>query len=111
MTLPALPKTRTIDGPTGSYLKEIRTYLASLVKDIKLLSGLEVSVTFSAADVAGSVVKRVITGLRSPPTGFFIYKGHTGAGLVESPLPITETDKTVLYLRATVAGTYFLWVF
>jgi len=110
MTLPALPKTRTIDGPTGLYLKEIRTFLSSM-KDIKILSGIEVSITFSAADVAGSVVKRVVTGLGSAPTGFFIYRGHTGAGLIETPIAATETDKTVLNLRATVAGTYFLWVF
>lgn len=110
MALPGLPQLRIIDGPVGTFLQEIRNFLGSL-KNITLLSGKEVSITFSAADVAGSVVKRTLTGLGYPPTGFFIYRGHNGSSLIESSAPLTELDKTVLYLRATIAGTYSIWVF
>jgi hypothetical protein len=110
MALPALPQTRTFDGPIGTVHKEIRTFLNAL-KNIKQLSGKELSITFTSADVAGSVIKRVLTGLGYPPTGFYIFRGHNGAGLIESSAPLTETDRTVLYLRATVAGTYSIWVF
>lgn len=108
--LPSLPQARVVDGPLGNYLTEVKSFLSAL-KNIKYLSGKEVSITFSAADVAGSAIKRVLTGLGYPPTGFFIYRGHNGSGLIESSAPNTETDKSVLYLRATVAGTYLLWVF
>lgn len=110
MALPGLPQLRIIDGPIGTFLQEIRNFLSAL-KNITLLSGKEVSITFTATDVAGSVVKRTQTGLGSPPTGFFIFRGHNGSALIESPAPSTETDRTVLYLRATVAGTYSLWVY
>lgn len=110
MTLPALPQYRVIDGTEGTYLRETRTFLAG-IKNTKLFSGKDVTITFSAADIAGSVVRRVLTGLGYTPTGFFIYRGHNGSSLIESSPPSTEIDKSVLYLRATVAGTYLLWVF
>lgn len=109
MALPSIPQL-IIEGSLGNFVKEVRAFLTAL-KNVKFLSGKEVSITFSAADVAGSVVKRVLTGLGFPPTGFYIFKGHNGSSLIESSPPTTETDKTVLYLRATVAGTYFIWVF
>lgn len=109
MALPSIPQLIT-QGEFGNYIRETRAFLTAL-KAVKLLSGKEVTITYSATDVAGSVVKRTLTGLGYPPTGFFIYRGHNGAGLIESSAPATETDKTVLFLRATVAGTYFLWVF
>jgi hypothetical protein len=110
MALPALPQLRVIDGPVGTFLREIRSFLQS-IKNLKLLSGKEVSITFSAADIAGSIVKRTLTGLGYPPTGFFIYRGHVGASLIESAAPTSEIDTSVLYLRATVAATYLIWVF
>lgn len=110
MSLAAIPLNRTIDGAVGTSLVEIRKFLSS-VKDIRLLSGLSVSVTFTAADIAGSVVKRVLTGLGFPPTGFFITAGHVGAPLIQLVAPLTELDKTVLFLRATIATTYTIWVF
>lgn len=110
MALPGLPQLRIIDGPIGIFLKEIRGWLAS-IKDVVFISGKEVSITFSATDVAGAVVKRTLTGLGYPPSGFYIYRGHNGSSLIESSAPSTETDKTVLYLRATIAGTYSIWVF
>lgn len=110
MALPGLPQLRIIEGPVGIFLSEIRNFLAA-IKNVTLVSGKDVSVTFTAADVAGSIIKRVLTGLGYPPTGFYIYRGHNGSSLIESSAPSTEQDKTVLYLRATVAGTYSIWVF
>lgn len=110
MALPGLPQLRIIDGPIGTFLKEIRSFLGA-IKSVKLLSGKEVSITFTAAEIAASTVKRTLTGLGYPPTGFFIYHGHNGSALIESGAPLTETDTSVLYLRATVAGTFSIWVF
>lgn len=110
MSLASLPITRTVDGPTGTSLKEINTFLRS-IKDIPIIDGVSVAITFSATDVASSIVKRTITGLGHGVTGFFIYRGHTGSGLIQSNPPVTEIDTSVLYLRATIATTYFLWVF
>lgn len=110
MSLPSLPLNRLVDGAVGTSLAEIRKFLTA-VKDVRLVSGVSVSITFTAAEVAGSTVKRVQTGLGFPPTGFFITAGHVGTPLIQSSAPITETDKSVLYLRATTATTYTIWVF
>lgn len=111
MSLPALPQLRTfVDSNVSVSLKEIRDFLAA-IKNIRLLSGKEVTITFTSADVAGSVIKRVITGLGFTPTGYFIINGHTSADLQQQSIPTTETDNTVIFLKASVAGTYKLWVF
>jgi hypothetical protein len=110
MGLPSLPQIRNIAGAIGNSIDEIRQFLQAL-KNIKLLSGTEVTVTFVSADISGGVVKRVVTGLGYPPTGYFVIRGHKFSDVTTAPFPATETDKTVLYLSASTASTYTLWVF
>lgn len=110
MALPSLPPLRILDGIIGTTIKEIRDFL-SAVKSVSMLNGKETSITFTAADVAGSVVKRVVTGLGYVPSGFFIIGGHQFSGLKQNPVPSTEQDKTVLYLQANTASTYRIWVY
>jgi hypothetical protein len=110
MSLPTLPPVRLLDGATGTAIKETRDFLSAL-KQIALLNGKEVTITYTAADVAGSVIKRVITGLGYVPTGFFIVSGHQFSGLKQLPAPSTELDNSVLYLQANAASTYKLWVY
>lgn len=110
MPLPSLPPLRILDGIIGTALKEFRDFL-SAVKNISMLNGKEVSITFTSADVSGSVVKRVVTGLGYVPTGFFIIGGHQFSGLKQVAVPNTETDKTTLYLQANAASAYRLWVY
>lgn len=106
--LPGIPQTRTVDGPVGTSLKETSTFLSAL-KNIPLLNGVEVVVTFLPTELG--VTKRVLTGLGHPPTGWFIFRGHNGFSLTETEPPIGELDQTVLYLSAQMDGTYRLWVF
>lgn len=110
MPLPSLPPVRLLEGAIGAAIKEIRDFLTS-IKLITLLGGKEVTITFTTTDVAGSVVKRVITGLGYVPTGFFIVSGHQFSGLKQSAAPATELDTSVLYLQANAASTYKLWVY
>jgi hypothetical protein len=79
----------------------------SALKNIKFMSGTEVTVTFT---ITGTI-KRVVTGLGYPPTGFIILAGHTFNDLAQNAIPATEVDKTVLYLSAGSVGTYTIWVF
>lgn len=110
MGLPALPQLRTIEGAVGTCIKEIRLFLGALQK-IKFLSGKETTVTFTASDVSGNVVKRVITGLGYAPTGYMVVGGHTFFDLKQIPTPASETDTSVIYLQANAASTYTIWVY
>lgn len=108
--LPGVPQQRTIEGPAGTSINEIRQFLVA-IKNLKLLSGKEVIATYTSSEVAASTVKRIITGLEYTPTGYFVINGHKSSNVVQESTPASETDNTVLYLRATVAGTYTFWVF
>lgn len=103
---PNLPLQRVLPGAVGQAVTEARDYLRRL-HEREHLWGNEVTVSFSAP----STPTRVVTGLPGPARGYHLVRASADTRVWDAAVPSSETDRTALWIQASVAGSVTLWIY